>query len=489
MTPRHDAVVVGSGPNGLAAAITLAQAGLSVALFEGHEQIGGGCRSAPLTLPGYTHDVCATSHVFGELSPAFREMPLQAHGLQWILPGAPAAHPLDDGSAVMLERAVDETAAGLGQDGRAYKRLIGAIESNWPSLESTLLGPLRLPRHPIVAVRFGMYALRSAAELARGLFRGERARALFAGLAGHAILPLEQPPSAAVGLVLGALAHRGGWPIARGGSQQVAEALAAHFRSLRGTIQTGIFVERLEELPTSRAVLLDITPRQLLRMAGNRLPTGYRAKMTRYRYGPGIFKVDWALDGPIPWKAVECRRGGTVHVGGTLDAIAQSEHDAWQGRCSERPFVLVTQPTLFDPTRAPAGKHVAWAYCHVPHGSTMDMTERIERQIERFAPGFRDRILARHTRSPKELEAYNPNCVGGDITGGVQDLRQLFTRPSGLWTPYAIPVPGLFLCSSSTPPGGGVHGMCGHHAARAALRRTFRMADRRSARLPTHTTP
>lgn len=477
MIPRHDAVVVGSGPNGLAAAITLAQAGLSVTLLEGHEQIGGGLRSAPLTLPGYTHDVCATVHVFGELSPAFRELPLQAHGLRWILPGAPAAHPLDDGSAVMLERSVDETAAGLGQDGRAYKRLIGSIEAHWPSLESTLLGPFRLPRHPIVAARFGMYALRSAAELATGLFRSERARALFAGLAGHSILPLEQPPSAAVGLVLGALAHRGGWPIARGGSQQVAEALAAHFRSLGGTIQAGVFVERLEALPTSRAVLLDVTPRQLLRLAGHKLPAGYRAKMTRYRYGPGVFKVDWALDGPIPWNAAECRRGGTVHVGGTLNDIAQSEHDAWQGRCSERPFVLVTQPTLFDPTRAPAGKHVAWAYCHVPPGSTMDMTERIERQIERFAAGFRDRILARHTRSPKELEAYNPNCIGGDITGGVQDLRQLFTRPSGLWTPYATPVPGLFLCSSSTPPGGGVHGMCGHHAARAALRRTFRLAD------------
>ena len=465
--------MVGSGPNGLAAAITLAQAGLSVALLEGHKQIGGGLRSAPLTLPGYTHDVCATIHAFGPLSPVFRALPLQTHGLQWVLPRAPAAHPLDDGSAVMLERSVDETAAGLGQDGRAYKRLIGSIESHWPSLEQALLGPFRPPRHPLVAVRFGMHALRSAAGLAKGLFCGERARALFAGLAGHSILPLEQPPSAAVGLVLGALAHRGGWPIARGGSQQVAEALAAHFRSLGGTIQTGIFVERLEELPVSRAVLLDVTPRQLLRIAANKLPVAYRAKMTRYRYGPGIFKVDWALDGPIPWKASECRRAGTVHVGGTLDAIAQSEHDAWQGRCSEHPFVLVTQPTLFDPMRAPEGKHVAWAYCHVPHGSPMDLTERIERQIERFAPGFRDRILARHTRSPKELETYNPNCVGGDITGGVQDFRQLFTRPSGLWTPYATPVPGLFLCSSSTPPGGGVHGMCGHHAARAALRRAF----------------
>jgi phytoene dehydrogenase-like protein len=477
---RCDAVVVGSGPNGLAAAITLARAGLSVTVLEGHAQIGGGLRSAELTRPGFLHDVCATIHVFGELSPFFRELPLQSYGLHWILPGAPAAHPLDDGTAVMAERSVDETAAELGADGQAYKRLIGGIADRWPALEGTLLGPFRIPAHPVAASLFGMHALRSAAGWAKSVFTGARARALFAGMAGHSILPLEQPPSAAVGLVLSALAHRGGWPIARGGSRQVAEALAAHLQSLGGTIRAGAPVASLEELPPSRAVLLDVTPRQLLRIAGQRLPAGYRATLARYRYGPGIFKVDWALDGPIPWTAADCGRAGTVHVGGTLEEIAESERSAWQGTVCERPFVLVTQPTMFDPGRAPEGRHIAWAYCHVPHGSAVDMTERIERQIERFAPGFRDRILARHTRSPSQYEAYNPNCIGGDITGGVQDLRQLFTRPAGLWDPYAAPVDGLYLCSSSTPPGGGVHGMCGLHAARSALRRVFGRVPSRS---------
>lgn len=474
---QYDAVVVGSGPNGLAAAITLAQAGLSVTLLEAHQQIGGGLRSASLTLPGYVHDVCATIHAFGAISPMFRALPLHTHGLCWVLPEAPLAHPLDDGTAVVLERSIDDTADGLARDGCAYRRLMTSLVSDWSALEPTILGPLRFPHDVAATARFGLRAIRSAVGLAEAIFSGERARALFAGMAAHSVLPLDQPLSAAVGLVLAALGHIGGWPIARGGSQQVADALSAHFRSLGGTIHTGILVERLEELPPCRATLLDVTPRQLLRLAGKQLPSRYQDRLSRYRYGPGVFKIDWALEGPIPWSALTCQRGGTVHVGGRLEEIAQAEREVWRGRCPERPFVLVTQPTLFDRTRAPEGRHVAWAYCHVPHDSTVDMTESIERQIERFAPGFRDRILARHTRSPRELEVYNPNCVGGDITGGVQDLSQLFTRPSGFRVPYATPRPGLFLCSASTPPGGGVHGMCGYHAAQAALRRVFRVPN------------
>jgi len=470
----YDAIVVGSGPNGLAAAITLARTGLSVLVYEAKETIGGGARSAELTLPGFVHDVCSAIYPLGVASPFFRMLPLVEHGLEWIYPPASLAHPFDDGTAVLLERSVAETAQTLGPDATAYRKLMAPLVAAWGKLADALLGPLRPPRHPLAMLRFGLHALCSARGLAESLFRGERARAFFGGLGAHAIMPLERPPTAAFGLILGILGHVGGWPVPRGGAQQIANALASYLRAVGGEIVTGVPVACVDDLPPARAVLFDVTPRQLLRIAGSRLAAGYRRRLERYRYGPAAFKVDWALDGPIPWAAPACMRAATVHVGGTLAEIAASERAAWEGAYADRPFVLVAQQSLFDPTRAPAGKHVAWAYCHVPNGSTYDMTERIERQIERFAPGFRDRILARSVMSPAMLERYNPNYIGGDINGGVQDLWQLFTRPTFRLVPYATPAQGFYICSSSTPPGGGVHGMCGYFAARAALRVTLK---------------
>jgi len=378
---------------------------------------------------------------------------------------------LDDGSAVLLERGVAQTAAGLGTDARAYRRLVGPLVDSAESLMHELLGPLRPPRHPVTMARFGLVGLRSATGLGRSRFDGAPGRALLGGVAAHSMLRLDAVPSAAVGLVLMTAAHAVGWPFARGGSQQVADALASYLRSLGGEIVTGHRVEKVDELDGAGAVLLDVTPRQVLAMAGHRLPAGYRRALGRYRYGPGVFKLDWALDGPIPWRAEGAGRAGTVHLGGTLDELAASEGDVARGRVPERPFVLLTQPTLCDPSRAPEGKHVGWAYCHVPPGCDVDMTDRIEAQVERFAPGFRDRILARSTMSPARMETYNANYVGGDINGGLQDLRQLFTRPAVRPVPYTTPDPRLFICSSSTPPGGGVHGMSGYFAARAVLRR------------------
>jgi phytoene dehydrogenase-like protein len=466
----YDAVVVGAGPNGLASAITLARAGRSVLVLEGKETIGGGTRSAELTLPGFVHDVCSAIHPLGVASPFFRDLPLAGYGLEWVFPPAAVAHPFDDGSAAVLERSVDATGESLGRDAAAYRRLMGPLLDDWERLASDLLGPLPVPpRHPFAMARFGLRAVRSARGLAEGAFEGERARAMFAGLAAHSILPLERPVSAAFGLVLGTVAHAVGWPMARGGSQQIADALATHLRTLGGEIVTGTCVASLDQLPPAGAILLDVTPRQLLQIAGDRLPAGYRRALGRYRYGPGVFKLDWALDGPIPWKARACSRAGTVHLGGTLPEIAASERAVWRGELSERPYVIVVQQTLFDPTRAPEGKHTGWAYCHVPNGSTIDMTQRIEAQLERFAPGFQDLILARSVMSPTALERHDPNYIGGDINGGVQDLGQLFTRPVARLNPYTTPVRGLYLCSSSTPPGGGVHGMCGYFAAQAAL--------------------
>jgi phytoene dehydrogenase-like protein len=426
--------------------------------------------SQELTLPGFVQDVGSAIHPLALGSPFFRELPLAEYGLEWIHPDVPLAHPFDDGSEAVLERSLDATVAGLGADGDAYRALMGPTVRDWQALLHEFLGPLRVPRHPFVMARFGLRAIQPAAGLARRSFRGEAARALFAGLAGHSIQPLERPATAAFGLMLGLLAHAVGWPLPRGGAGSITAALVAHLESLGGEVVTDHPVASLDELPPARATLLDVTPRQALRIAGGRLPAGYRRGLERYRYGPGVFKVDWALGGPIPWTAEACRRAGTVHVGGTLDEIAASERDAWRGRHSERPFVLVTQQSLFDGSRAPEGKHTGWAYCHVPHGSTVDMTEPIEAQVERFAPGFRDSVLARHTMNTSALERFDPNLIGGDINGGVQDLEQLFTRPVPHWNPYATPVPGLFLCSSSTPPGGGVHGMGGSFAARAALR-------------------
>jgi len=479
----YDAIVVGSGPNGLAAAIMLARAGRSVRVYEARETVGGGTRSAELTLPGFVHDVCSAIHPLGLASPFLRTLPLAQFGVEWIHPPAPLAHPLDDGTAVLLERSLEATSATLGPDGAAYRRVMGLILDEWEHILYEFLGPLRPPRHPLAMTGFGLLAIQSARGLAQRAFRGERARALFAGMAAHAIQPLERPPTAAFGLMLGMLGHAVGWPMAKGGSQTIADALACYLRSLGGEIVTGQAVGSVDALPPAKAVLFDVTPRQLLSIAGHRLPDGYRRQLERYRYGPGVFKMDWALDGPIPWKAAECARAATVHLGGTLDEIAASERAVWRGEPPEKPYVLLAQHTLFDPTRAPEGKHTAWAYCHVPNGSTFDMTARIENQIERFAPGFRDRILARSARSAPDMERYNPNYVGGDINGGVQDFWQLYTRPALRLVPYSIPtrrdVPlpkgdlrpeRLYLCSSSTPPGGGVHGMCGYFAAQAALR-------------------
>jgi phytoene dehydrogenase-like protein len=463
-----DAVVVGSGPNGLAAAITLARAGRSVLVVEAAETIGGGVRSAELTLPGFVHDVCSAIHPLAKASPFFRELPLAEHGLELVEPPTPLAHPLDDGTAVMLERSVEETAAGLGPDADEYRKLMGALVDRSDRLAPFLLGHSPVPRHPLAAARFGLLALRSAVGLAKR-FQGEPARALFAGLAAHSIQDLYRSPTASFGLVLGLFGHTHGWPLVRGGSQQLADALASYLRSLGGEIEAGRHVESVDELPESQVTMLDITPRQVLRVAGHRLPSRYLRALRRYRYGPGVFKVDWALDGPAPWRAEGCERAATIHVGGTLEEIAASERAVWDGDAPERPFVLAAQQSLFDETRAPEGNHTLWAYCHVPNGSNVDMTERIEGQIERFAPGFRELVLERSVHGPAEIERDNENYVGGDITGGVQDLRQLYTRPAIRLNPYSTPVDGLYICSSSTPPGGGVHGLCGYYAARSAL--------------------
>jgi phytoene dehydrogenase-like protein len=467
---RPDAVVVGAGPNGLAAAIALAQAGRSVRVLEAADAVGGGARSAELTLPGFVHDVCSAIHPLGVASPFFRTLPLAEHGLEWVEPPAALAHPFDDGTAVVLECSPDTAMSGLGEDEARWRRLFAPLARDAEPLLDDVLAPLHWPAHPLLLARFGARAALPATALARLTFRGTRARGAFAGLAAHSMLRLERPPSAAFGLMLGLLAHSVGWPLPRGGSQRLADALASYLRSLGGEIEVGRRVASLAELGSTCPVLLDVTPRGLLALAGDRLPERYRRQLERYRYGPGVFKLDWALEGPIPWRAEECTRAATVHLGATLEEIAASEAAPFRGVVAVRPYVLLAQQSLFDPTRAPAGRHTAWAYCHVPNGSTVDMTERIEAQVERFAPGFRDRILARSALGPTDLERHNENYVGGDINGGAATLSQLFTRPVARVSPYTTPLPGVFLCSASTPPGGGVHGMCGYHAAQAALR-------------------
>ncbi|MBI4789281.1 MAG: NAD(P)/FAD-dependent oxidoreductase [Chloroflexi bacterium] len=469
---RYDAIVVGSGPNGLAAAITLARAGRSVVVYEANATIGGGVRSDELTLPGFIHDTCSTVQSFALASPFFKSIPLADLGVELVYAPAAFAHPLDDGTAAVLERSVAATSETLERDAAAYRRFMQPLVGDADKLNADLLGPLPLPpRHPIALARFGLPALLPARLLGELLFRSDRARGLFAGVAAHTMLPLEMPPTAAYALMLMISAHATGWPIVKGGSQNLANALARYFCSLGGEIVTSHRVETIDELPSARAYVFDVTPRQLVKIAGDRFPSAYRRALEKFRYGPGVFKMDFALDGPVPWKAQDCARAVTVHLGGTLPEIAQSERDAWQGRPTEKPYVLLVQQTPFDPTRAPAGKHTVWAYCHVPHGSTFDMTERIETQIERFAPGFRDRILARHVMTPAEMEQRNANYIGGDINGGAQTLWQLYTRPAARIVPYSTPAKDIFICSSSTPPGGGVHGMCGYHAARAVLRR------------------
>ncbi len=466
----HDALVVGSGPNGLAAAITLARAGKKVLVLEGAETVGGGLRSAELTLPGFVHDVCSAIHPLGVGSPFFRSLPLEKHGLSWVEPEFPAAHPLADGSAAILKRSVDDTAEQFGEDAEAYRKLMGPLADKWEKLAPDLLRPFGLPGHPLAMARFGLNGLRSAKDLAHKYFSAQKAKALFAGMAAHSILPLDRRGSAAIGLVLAMTGHAVGWSFPVGGAQSFADALVDYLSSLGGEVSLLSPVRSLEDLPPVKAVLLNISPRQFLEIGGEQLPQKYRESLGRYRYGPGVFKVDWALDGPVPWKAKDCANAGTVHLGGTFEEIAAGETAVWEGKHPDRPFVLLAQHTLFDKSRAPAGKHTVWAYCHVPHGSSVDMTAQIERQIERFAPGFRERILSRHTMTATAFEQYNPNYVGGDINGGVQDLGQLFARPVRPLNPYATPLKNVFLCSSSTPPGGGVHGMCGYHAARLALK-------------------
>jgi phytoene dehydrogenase-like protein len=470
--PAPDAIVVGSGPNGLSAAVTLARAGLSVLVKERNGELGGGARTLPLTLPGYAHDHCSAIHPLGAGSPFFRTLPLADHGLSWIHPPAAAAHPFDDGTAALLLRSTRDTGEGLGTaDGRAWRALLEPLAERFDALLGEILsGIVRVPRRPLLLARFGFSGLLPATSLARARFRGPRARALFAGLAAHAIVPLDASPSASFALVLGAAAHAVGWPFPRAGARRITDALAALLRAQGGVIETDAEVTSLDDLPPSRAVLLDLTPRQVVRVAGSRLPSRYARRLGAYRYGPGSFKLDYALSAPIPWRARECALAGTVHLGGTLEEVAAAEAAAFRGEMPGRPFVLLAQQTLFDPSRAPEGRHTAWAYCHVPHGWPGDATAAIEAQIERFAPGFRDLVLARAARGPAQLERDDPNLVGGDVGAGANTLVQTFFRPMPRIVPWATPVPGLFLCSAATPPGGGVHGMCGWHAARAALR-------------------
>jgi phytoene dehydrogenase-like protein len=474
MGDEYDAIVVGSGPNGLAAAIALARAGLSVAVLEANSTIGGGTRSAELTLPGFVHDVCSAVHPLAVGSPFFKTLPLEQFGLEWIHPEIPLAHPLDDGNAACLHRDVDVTAGSLGRDAGIYRNLFSPLARDWEKLAAELLQPmLHLPRHPIALGRFGLAATTPAKFFAKTFFREEQTRALFAGIAAHSFLPLEALASAAFGFVLATAGHAVGWPIPRGGSQSIANALANYLRERGGRIDVNRRIDNLDQLPKSRVVLFDTTVWQFSHVVGDRLPARHRERLNRFRHTPGIFKIDYALSSPIPWKAEVCRRAGTIHLGGTLDEIANSERDVARGQLPNRPFTLVAQQSLFDETRAPASKHTLWAYCHVPFGCKIDMSDAIESQIERFAPGFRDCIVARHKTGAADLEKSNPNLAGGDINGGAANLWQLIARPIFSPTPYRTPLRGVYLCSSSTPPGGGVHGMCGYHAARAALRDHF----------------
>ncbi len=462
------AAIIGGGPNGLSAAITLAQTGVETVVYEARDTIGGAASTAELTLPGFRHDLGSSVYPMGVASPFFQSLALKDFGLQWIEPPTPLAHPLDDGTAVLLEHSLAATASALGQDSAAYTRVLQPLVDQWSNLRPEILGPvLHWPQHLFLLARFGAFAAPPASFLAKSLFAGTRARALFAGMAAHSVLPLENLFSSAVALVLAAAGHTTGWPIAASGAQAVSDALAAYLQSLGGRIETNRHIYSLDELPEEN-VLCDVSPRHLIRLGVRDFDASYNLGLRSFQYGPGAFKVDWALSQPIPWKAADCVRAATVHLGGTLEEIAASERAPWSNRAAEKPFVLLTQPSLFDPARAPEGKHTAWGYCHVPNGFAGEMTEAIEAQVERFAPGFRDCILARKITGTAAFEAWNPNMVGGDLSGGAMTLRQLIYRPTS--SLYRTPKKGLYLCSASTPPGGGVHGMCGYHAAKTALR-------------------
>jgi phytoene dehydrogenase-like protein len=468
----YDAVIIGSGPNGLAAGIFLQQHGLSVLILEAKPTIGGGLRTAELTLPGFKHDICSAVHPLAAGSPFFKTLPLHNHGLEYLYPEVDAAHPFDNGTAAIVKRSIDETARLLGSDAQTYLDLFKPLVKSWPALAPDVLGPLHFPKEPLAMAKFGLNALQPATLLAKR-FKTMEAKGLFAGMAAHAIQPLNNIATSAIGLVLMANAHLGGWPIPKGGSQQIADALASYFLSLGGKIQTDTYVTSLQQLPSAHAVLFDITPKQLLQIAGHKFSPIYKWQLERYRYGDGVFKIDWALDAPIPFTANDCRKAGTVHIGGTLEEIVASEKAPANGQHSDKPYVLLAQQSLLDTSRAPEGKHTAWAYCHVPNGSTKDMTAIIENQIERFAPGFKETILAKHTFNTAQMQEYNPNYIGGDINGGIIDIGQLFTRPALRWSPYKTSAKGLYICSSSTPPGGGVHGMCGYYAAKRVLKDVF----------------
>ena len=468
----YDAIVVGSGPNGLAAAILMQQQGLRVLLIEGKEIIGGGLTSAELTLPGFVHDVCSAVHPMALASPFFKTLPLAGFGLTYIQPDLAAAHPFDNGKAAVLDHSIEKTAEYLGADKAIYIDLMRSVTEAWPLIDKDALGPLHYPEHPLAMAGFGLKALSSAESFVKR-FKTMEARGLFGGMAAHSIQPLSNLSTTASALVLLATGHMQGWPIAKGGSAAIANALAGYFKSIGGEVQTGTYINTLSQLPSAHAVLFDVTPKQLLEIAGHKFSSIYKWQLQHYRYGMGVFKIDWALDGPIPFTNANCRRAGTIHLGNTFEEIAAGEWSASRGKQGDTPFVLLAQQSLFDNTRAPEGKHTAWAYCHVPNGATQDMTAIIEKQVERFAPGFKDHILAKHTLNTAQMEAHNHNYIGGDINGGMMDISQLFTRPALRWSPYKTSAKGLYICSSSTPPGGGVHGMCGYNAAKRALKDVF----------------
>ena len=466
-------MVVGTGPNGMSAAITLQQAGLSVLLLEGKSSIGGGMRSMELTNPGFIHDVCSAVHPMAAVSPFFNTLPLEKYGLEFIYPPVAAAHPFIDGDPALLKTSIADTAQSLGEDADCYEKLANGLVADWPDIFPDIMAPLSFPTHPLAYARFGTRAILPASSFVKKYFQGESARGLFAGMAAHAMLPLSSLATSAVGLVLMMAAHVKGWPIIKGGTQNLANALGDCFTKLGGKIALNYPVTSLAQLPGCHAIVFDTSPRQLFQIAGQKLSAFYRWQLQRYRYGMGVFKIDWALDDAIPFSSEACRQAGTLHLGNSFSEIAAAENKVYEGGSPAQPFVLLAQPTVFDPSRAPAGKHTAWAYCHTPSGSTEDQTEAIEKQVERFAPGFRDCIIGRHVMNSVDMEAYNPNYIGGNINGGEQDLAQLFNRPALRWSPYRTSVKGIYLCSASTPPGGAVHGMCGFHAARRILKDIF----------------